>query len=244
VAAASRGDVWAVGSYAPTVFAELQTLTYTDPGGQVNSPLAGNAITTAEGAGYRVDSKYLGVAVHPHKYNINEYDGGTGYWRNYFGAGNTYNTNGCFDLGTMINLWSSAIFAGLPLAFTEDNWVDRACVQGTNCGSTCTQDTTTCEGTYLVDLFTWLSDHGYTNPASPLRVMWFTSFDFTADDGFHPLGLYGGAPPAGDKAFSVPIPPSNKCLDNAQVQGFQSLANGYTQLVLPAQGSHDYCYRP
>lgn len=48
--------------------------------------------------------------------------------------------------------WTSW-FPGLPVVFTEDDWSTQPNGE-THCGNV-----NGCEGTYLVDLFTWLNDH-------------------------------------------------------------------------------------
>jgi hypothetical protein len=58
-------------------------------------------------------------------------------------------------------------------------------------------------GGYLVDLFSWLADHGYSNPGtSPLRVLWFQG----ADAGGYTLGLYHGGVIGVDKVVTLSCP--------------------------------------
>jgi hypothetical protein len=75
-----------------------------------------------------------------------------------------------------------------------------------------------CEGTYLVDLFTWLADHNsYANSSSSaVRLAWFTGVDFPGK----PLGLYStyGA----DKNFNTAY-----CPNSSNVAGTHSVANAF-----------------
>ena len=153
-----------------------------------NISIAAQAIADATNKG--VSLSVLAAGVHPYHYNTSD----SGYWRNYYteypgyiGDGifayNTY-AGPCGDLYQMLNTWLNSL-SGVPVIFTEDNWTSNG---GTtpDCGSD-----PGCEGTYLVDLFTYLKDSAsyYTNPqASAIRVMVYRG----ADDGSgtHQLGIY------------------------------------------------------
>jgi len=169
--------------------------------GDINYYTAAVAISEAENAPYNVSSSELGVAVHPYNYRTGE----PTYWRNYTGTvwpGAPY-VDVCTDLSAVINLWTTGTFSSFPVFFTEDNWADQP-NKGNN--RNCYAQTL-CEGTYLADLFTWLIDHGYTNPAtSPVRIAWFTGLDFPN----YPLGVRG--PTAGEKYFSLTKCPSTPAL--------------------------------
>jgi hypothetical protein len=151
-----------------------------DLNGNNDDAIAVLAIETAEGSfnpdgyTYHVSSAHLGAAVHPYEYSTPT---GQGYWQNF-----PFYNGSCSNLNDMINQWTSYDFPGLPVLFTEINYNYPS---SANCGTS-----TQCEGSYLVDLFTWLYDHGSNGryadaSSSPLRVMWFRGAD--ADK---PLGLY------------------------------------------------------
>jgi len=159
-----------------------------------NINIASQAIADAANKG--VPLSVLAAGVHPYHYNTP--NNGT-YWRNYYteypgytGDGIfTYNTYAgpCGGLSQMLNTWLNSL-SGEPVIFTEDNWTQNTSATP-DCGSE-----PGCEGTYLVDLFTYLKDSAsyYTNPqASSIRVMVYRG----ADDGSgtHQLGIYtpGGA---------------------------------------------------
>lgn len=132
----------------------------------------------------------LAAAFHPYQYNTYEYNGNTPvYWRNYYHDGNQY-AGQSFDLGLMQNTWFVYF---QTLVATEDNWIPR----GT--GGTCTAGATTCEGAYLLDLFTWLYDHNYAGQTSPVRCAWFRGVDEAGNSDL--TGLYDASGNA--KAFSL-----------------------------------------
>jgi len=160
----------------------------------------------------------LAVGVHPYHYNTSDYN----YWRNYYTEYGYSNTNTfnqpagpCGDLGLMLNTWLNSL-SGEPVIFTEDNWTSNGAVT-----PDCSQDDG-CDGTYLVDLFTWLKDHGYTNSgSSPIRVMWYRG----ADDGSggHTLGIY--TPNGVGKQIYL-----NACTNNAINNIESSIDNDYYYL--------------
>jgi len=191
----------------------------TDDAGNNNIGIAASAIGEAE-TGYGVSSAHLGVAVHPYHYNTSE----SGYWQNYYtqyGGANGHNgpAGPCSDLEAMYFLWLGQ-FPGMPLVFSEINWTDHpadhlpGCTR-TNCNNC--SDAAGCEGSYLVDLFTWLQDHGASAPNSLVRVLVYRGADKDV-----PLGIFG--PSGQDKFVTVP-----NCLYNA-VNGRHTLANDYYYL--------------
>ncbi len=191
------------------------------PTGQVNIQLANNGITTAEGYPDYVPSSRLGEAVHAYHYNTDEYPT---FWKNYMDSsvGNRY-AGSCGNLQSMINLWSNTYFPNLPLVFTEDNWSDQPCTHSSTCGTDCKVSIVTCEGTYLVDLFTWLQDKSYTEAAtSSLRLTWFRGNDVPGSAG-GPLGVwdYSGR----EKYFTTTY-----CPNNSNVVGNHSIGNDFFYL--------------
>lgn len=197
-----------------------------DSGHNVNIDDVANAINEAEASPYSVAAAHLGVAVHPYKYNTSET---TTYWKNYFNS-RLYGANGyagiCGDLGTMLNLWTGQ-FSGMPVVFTEDNWSDHP-TNETNCPNTpATLYTVGCEGTYLVDLFTWLQDHNsYALPyGSPVRLAWFTGADFSTLPEPFPLGIYTPGGSGGEKYFTT-----SYCPYDSNVAGNHSIANDFYEL--------------
>jgi len=159
-----------------------------------NISVASEAISDAVNRGVPLTA--LAAGVHPYHYNTP--NNGT-YWRNYYTEYPGYTGDGiftynayagpCGDLSQMLDTWLNSL-SGVPVIFTEDNWT-----QNTNSTPDCGSEPG-CEGTYLVDLFTYLKDSAsyYTNPqASSIRVMVYRG----ADDGSgtHQLGIYtpGGA---------------------------------------------------
>lgn len=198
--------------------------------GIYNYRIAAQALAQANGPhGSGVSYDHLGVAVHPYNYSTPNPDnsGRFGYWRNFYSEyGDAYNgtiyhnryPGVCRDLGRMLQLWT-APYRGpdgtthrLPLVFTEDNWSDHPEVtpsrpqpNGTHKlnGTQACSNVDGCEGTYLVDLFTWLDDHRqlyHTDldaASSPLRVAWYHGADKNepavfAHIGQGGLGLYKG----------------------------------------------------
>jgi hypothetical protein len=190
-----------------------------DPG-HPNIDAAATAIHTAEGAPFNVPSRHLGVGIHPYRYNTDE----RSFWLNYYHEGNGY-AGSCYDLQKMITLWSST-FDGLPLIVSESNWSDSP-TTNPRCVAL-----TSCEGTYLVDLFTWLYDHpvkgrgSYADPAtSQLRVAFFRGIDSANN----PLGLYGLSSGGGtihDKPFWI-----GSCSQNSVVSGWKSMATAFESLA-------------
>src|SRR5262249_38388713 len=103
-----------------------------------------------------------------------------------FGPTHAYG-NACTDLGDTINRWKNGWNAGgqswpaVPLAITEMNFT----------ANTANHQTMPALGDYLVDLFTWLYDHGtprYSDVTSNRSgVMGSGGADSGSD-----LGIYGG----------------------------------------------------
>ncbi len=192
----------------------------TAPGNDVNVADASNAIIKAEND-YGVSAARLGVAVHPYHYNTNE----SGYWQNYYTQyRGTSGTNGyagaCGDLLGMYQLWEG-LFSGMPLVFTEDNWSDHPAdhingCTGTSCNPTCS-DSSGCEGAYLVDLFTWLTDHGVSESNSNVRVLVYRGADKDVTLGIYQIN-------GNEKTVNIP-----NCLYNA-VNGTHTLSNDYYYL--------------
>jgi hypothetical protein len=208
---ATKYRVLTAGMLQPTA---LVTCTYGMPyagsrPNYTNLDMATEAITSAEAAPDPVSPLHLGVSVHPYKYNTPEV---TTFWRNYYYWGNGY-AGACFNLNNMIQTWTSR-FPGLPIFFTETNWSDQptAAKRCINYNS--------CEGSYLVDLLTWLHDKGYDNPrSSPLRVTYFRGADADLS-----LGLYGDR--GNDKPFWTgycPLAPA--------ANGWKSLASVFGALL-------------
>ena len=138
------------------------------------------------------EKSVLGAAVHPYHYNTNE----SNYWRNYYteygyyiGDGaNTYNhyAGPCGDMDLMLRTWFT-LPGNVPVILTEVNWTSNADPSTANSGPNCSLDAG-CDGTYLVDLFTWLQDHNDADPNnSPLRVMWYRGADRGSG---HQLGIF------------------------------------------------------
>ncbi len=189
----------------------------TAPNGDVNATDASNAIMKAENS-YNVSSAHLGVAVHPYHYDTNE----SYYWRNYYyqygygpsGGNNSY-AGTCGDLGGMVSLWQG-LFPGMPLVFTEINWTTS--FPSGNCS-----DFTGCEGTYLVDLFTWLADHQNFSNTS-IRVLVYRGADKSVAPNTtkQDLGLYQRD--GSDKTVVI-----GAC-NNGAVLGSHSIASNYYNL--------------
>lgn len=141
-----------------------------------NLDMAADAIAAAARGPHAVPLSHLGVSVHPYKYNTPEVKL---FWRNYYYWGTKY-SGACFNLNNLIDTWTQR-FPDLPIFFTESNWSDQP-----QAARHCT-NLTACEGTYMIDLFTWLHHHGYDNPrASHLRVTFFRGADADLS-----LGLFG-----------------------------------------------------
>jgi len=213
----------------------------TNPPCALNEDIAANGLNAAQ---YLIRNwpAHLGSAVHPYRYNT------ANGWRNYYGSPNNNRYAGmCYDLGTMVSLWTSSVFSGLPLVFTEDNWTDHPCrageaLQGGGvCTTTCQSSVVACEGAYLVDLGTWLADNQKGDyHTSPLRIAWFNGTDFHADpgdpafptNGIATFGLYTAT--GQDKIFT--INPAT-CPLNGAISGTHAVASEY---MLVALGG--YCY--
>jgi hypothetical protein len=191
----------------PTAWSS-NTGTCTDLFGNANVYDAQNAVGEAESSPYNVSASLLGFALHPYSYTTAD----AGYWRNYSTSYSGAGYGGvCKDLAGAITLWRS-YDSTMPVFFTEDNWNDQP-----NTITSCTNQSA-CEGTYLVDLFTWLADHNsYANSSSSaVRLAWFTGVDFPGK----PLGLYStyGA----DKNFNTAY-----CPNWSSVAGTHSVANAF-----------------
>jgi hypothetical protein len=174
-----------------------------------NLDMAAEAISRAEASPGAVPSRHLGVSVHPYKYNTPEV---ASYWRNYYYWGNGY-AGSCYDLRNLLQTWTAA-FPDLPIFLSESNWSDQP-----TAARHCT-NYVACEGTYLVDLFTWLHHHGYDDPrTSPLRVLYFRGADADLS-----LGLYGYR--GNDKPFWTGYCP----LDTAAA-GWKALGGVFAALI-------------
>lgn len=199
------------------------------PTGNTNIVEAENAIAKAENTGL-VPVAMLGVGVHPYKYNT---PANQGYWKNYYGPssggagryGNNTYAGICGDLASMLSLWTSDASLPAVVVFTEDNWSPDPTHEG-NCPVGPNGDLTPiigCEGTYLVDLITWLGDHRpFTDPlSSPIRVAWFRGAD-----GSPPLylGLYTYT--GGQKDFITDV-----CPADSSVAGNHHMADDYQNLI-------------
>jgi len=174
------------------------------------------AIKEARAAG--VPLAHLGLAVHPYHYSTDDRSRTGPYWRNfyqmypYIAPDGTPYTNRyagpCYDLAAMIATWHARNFAGLNLllVFTKDNWSDHPEVtpsrpqpNGTHKldGTQACSNVDGCEGTYLVDLFTWLYDHRQLYHTdgdaaySPLRVAWYHGADKAEPAVFAQIGQGG-----------------------------------------------------
>jgi len=238
------------GMTLPTADGEMPC--YDTSNGKQNNPLPPNiglaaaAIQGAEGAGryngypLNVSTSHLGVAVHPYGYDTQEYLSGTQiprYWVNYYGTNysgtsdvygpNIHYGGICGDLQDMIYTWTAAFPAPIKVVFTEDNYESSDCLNNDGC-----------EGTYMVDLFTWLHDHNsYDNAAiSPLIVAWFTGVDFSYYDGRtkqtvnRPLGLYKVDTSGGqnwDKQVGIPACSNNR----TNIGGTHTIAHDYTYSI-------------
>jgi len=232
------------GMTLPTANGELPCTDASNPYGYPNLATAAAAIRGAEGAasynGYplRISTAHLGVAVHPYGYDTQEYVPGSlipNYWNNYYGTNyqgtSTYGPNihyegNCTDLQAMINTWTAAFPPPMKVVFTEDNYTLRG-----NDG-TCT-NSDGCEGTYLVDLVTWLHDHnGYDSPGGPLIVTVFTGVNFGDPNNPPPggnLGLYKVDPSGGANWYkSVTI---QACPNNSAVAGTHAISVDYALLI-------------
>jgi len=82
-----------------------------------------------------------------------------------------------------------------------------------------------CDGTYLVDLFTWLQDHNDADPNnSPLRVMWYRGADRGSG---HQLGIF--TPNGAGKQIYL-----NACNQSTINNSQSSIDNDYYWLRAPA----------
>ena len=127
-----------------------------------------------------VPASRLGAAVHPYSFQTGAQE--PAYWTNWrqLGGNNTV----CANLSYMITFWRGSLnsvnnnFNGvqIPLLMTEINYGSGASCQipSYDLGR---------EGSYQMDLFTWLYDHlGYGNAISyPVRTIWYANND-TAND--------------------------------------------------------------
>lgn len=210
----------------------------TDFAGQVNINEARQAIQAGVSKfGSTQAQAHLGVAVHPYKYDTSD----TYYWRNYYTSypaatspplGYQLNYNHyrgvCFDLGYMLHQWYDSVYltvAGMPKMWTEDNYSDAPYSAETQ--STC-GDITGCEGTYLVDLMTWLYDKNWADPTtSPIRVAWFDGVDYYDQGTLQPFGIYSLDPSPGSQKF-VTI---TACPQQTSAQGRNYVQDDYFYLT-------------
>jgi len=128
----------------------------------------------------------------------------------------------CGDLGNMLSFWTSW-FPGLPVVFTEDDWSTQPNSERSR------GNVNGCEGTYLVDLFTWLYDHNCAgsqcdNTSSPVRVMWMRGADADL-----PLGIY--TPNGGEKSIGLRV-----CSNGGINNSGSNISNDYYYL------RHGSCY--
>jgi len=146
-----------------------------------------------------VQPSRLGFAVHPYHYTTygRNYSSTSGFWRNFYNEygfpllhfGNQIAHNGYVasnDLSDMINLWTHYSISHkfkAPVVFTEDNWSNEISQPIDIGNNQYCSNITGCEGTYLADLFTWLSDNGYAVSGAdatnsiPIRVGWYRGAD-------------------------------------------------------------------
>ena len=193
-----------------------------------------------------VPNTYLAAGAHAYGYDTDELDSQFHllYWKNYYSSANggsgPYGNEGwaglCMDLGWMTYAWTTG-FPNIPIAMTEDNWNDQP-ANPNNAQCPYTGDQTAingCEGTYLVDLLTWMSDHnGYSyQPTSTLRIMWMPIVDFQQAT---PIlsGIYetsSVSPGYHEKSITIPVCPANI------LQGTQNISWAFYNLDLGG-----YCY--
>lgn len=186
------------------------------------------AIAKAQTSPYNMSTSHLGVAAHPYKYQAPDQPSPTGYWRNYYYRSGRSPSTSCYVLRDLINLWTGD-FPGMPVVFTEHNWTDSTANKPF--------DHTVAEGTYLVDLLTYMKDQGYNNASnSPIRDMIFRGLDAGTNID---IGVYIGN--GNDKSVDIPMtyttsPASpypnvtvNGC-NNGPVIGSHSLASNYYYL--------------
>ncbi len=111
----------------------------------------------------------------------------------------------------MYTLWEGS-FPGMSLVFTEDNWTTSYPPQ--TCGNFMG-----CEGTFLVDQFTWLTDHGISTTNSNVRVLVYRGNDKNPPKD---LGIYMSA--GDEKSVTIPY-----CIYNA-VAGTHTISSNYYNL--------------
>lgn len=214
------------GMLLPT--ASTDQLLCSDPNNPANNNTANyydaqRAINNAINRG--VYPSVLGAAVHPYHYNTDE----SNYWRNYYteygyyiGDGaNVYNhyAGPCGDMNLMLSTWFT-LPGNVPVIFTEVNWTSNADPSTANSGPNCSLDAG-CDGTYLVDLFTWLRDHNDADPNnSPVRVMWYRGADRGSG---HQLGIF--TPNGAGKQIYL-----NACNQSTINNGQSSIDNDYYSL--------------
>jgi len=211
--------------------------------------IARDAVNDAQADG--VNYNELGFAVHPYGYDTKP---GEGFWRNYYnrfpGTGlkkvkrpdgsvvyvqvSPYRGWGgiCQDLGYMLATWTGSQYNPhhIPVFITETNWSTGP--DPVTCGNPMG-----CEGSYLVDLFTYLFDkysrlnslgkYSITASTAPVHLLWYRGVDAPGQ----PLGLYKGD--GTDKDIQVfyqlpggPKPNINTCYNGAVI-GYNGLAHDY-----------------
>ncbi len=197
---------------------------------------AGAAIKAAKNIGV---THNLGVAVHPYGY-VTQPDGQD--WKNYIGLGQTPSgvvikpgiggrTYGspCFNLEAMNRTWTSH-FPGLPLVYTEINSSSGRGLHG---------DSTEKQGTYLIDLFSYMYRHhksAVMHPSTDVyRILWYRGGDQgvnPADRGADSHGIYTvayGKGTAGYLASDKSIFGSIRCrLDNiSNIGNVSTMSNDF-----------------
>lgn len=202
----------------------------------VMDTFAGAAIKAAKNIGV---THNLGVAVHPYGY-VTQPDGQD--WKNYIGLGQTPSgvvikpglggrTYGspCSNLEAMNRTWTSH-FPGLPLVYTEINSSSGLGPHG---------DSTEKQGTYLIDLFSYMYRHhksAVMHPSTDVyRIAWYRGGDqgiTAADRGADLHGIYTvtyGKGTAGYLAGDKDIFGSIRCgLDNiSNIGNVSTMSNDF-----------------
>ena len=181
------------GILSPQVTDNCSPVTTLDALGQpVTTPnirFAYHAITEAED-NQHVPESYLGISIHPYGYTTNQM-----YYFNNWSKFQPKLTSPCTDLYQMLVEWRThSRFQNLPIVFSETNWTSdpnnsRDCGAPTGNFPLCSPVENGLITSYLVDLFTWLRDRGYTGPGGAIRVLWFRPADDASPGAGH-LGLY------------------------------------------------------
>jgi len=201
----------------------------TTPTSTPNISFAKHGITWAEDT-LHVAESHLGISVHPYGDTTNQ----PYYFTNFRKFNPSLPIDPCSDLYQMLVEWRTHDrFQNLPIFFTETNWTaapaaTHDCYNFPGNGPGCSQFENGQVTSYLVDLFTWLRDRGYTGAGGAIRVLWFRPAD-DATNGAGQLGLYDSS---GNNKYFNPAQ-TDPSWDNALVKcpAIPSLLNTYTSMA-------------